>query len=51
MVTSSETFAHVVDYVMEHSIKKKGLTKEQIMGAYRRLIEEYYDVMAGVSVS
>lgn len=51
MVTSSETFAHVVDYVMEHSIKKNGLTEEQIIGAYRRLIEEYYDVMVGVSVS
>lgn len=43
LVTSSETFPYVVEYVNQHSINKA--SKEQIIADYRRLIGDYYDAL------
>lgn len=45
-VTASDTFPRVVEYVMQHSLYKSNITKEQVESAYQNLIGDYYDIMS-----
>ena len=44
-IITAKTFSKVVDYVLQHSIQKESASQTAIINAYKRLIEEYYDVM------
>lgn len=44
-IITAQTFFKVVDYVLQHSIQKESASQTSIVNAYKRLIEEYYDVM------
>lgn len=44
-IVAAKTFSKIVDYVLQHSIQKESASQTSIINAYKRLIEEYYDVM------
>lgn len=44
LATSSKTFPYIVEYTMQHAVDKS--SKEQILTDYRKLIGDFYDVMA-----
>lgn len=45
LVTSSEAFDHVTDYVIKNSASKEAPAKEQVIADYQRLLEDYYDAV------
>lgn len=51
LITSSEVFTHVVEYVIKNSISKETITEKQIIADYQRLLEDYYDVMENTDSS
>ena len=42
LVLASPTFTRLVDFIMKHSIRKAQISKEQIIGQYKSLIQDYY---------
>lgn len=44
-VMASPIFPKVVEYVAKHSLRKEEITQDQIIAAYKKLLEDYYDAM------
>lgn len=45
LIMNSDSFCRIVDYVKDNSIKKDTINKKDIINKYKKLIEEFYDIM------